>query len=101
MGTIRRRMIDLLQQAAMTALDLSRAIGVPEKEVYRHLAHVEKTVAGQGGRLTFSPCACQACGFTFTARRRLTRPGRCPRCRKSRIDHPVFTISGSPTRKRP
>jgi predicted Zn-ribbon and HTH transcriptional regulator len=101
MDTIRRQMIDLLQQAAMTALDLSRAIGISEKEVYRHLVHVEKTAAGQGGRLTFSPCTCQACGFTFKARRRLTRPGRCPRCRESRIDHPVFKINTANTKKRP
>ena len=99
MGTVRRQMIDLLQKGAMTALEISRALGVPEKEVYRHLVHVEKTVVGQGGTLTLTPCTCQACGFTFKARRRLTRPGRCPRCRQSRIDHPVFTIGASDTRK--
>ncbi len=91
-GTLRQQIIDLLDQAAMTALDISQAVRISEKDVYRHLTHIQKTVAGQGRKLSFSPCTCQACGFTFTDRRRLTRPGRCPRCRESRIDHPLFKI---------
>jgi transcriptional regulator len=92
MGTLRQQIIDLLRQETMTALDVSQAIRISEKDVYRHLAHIEKTVAGQGGKLSFTPCTCLACGFSFTDRQRLTRPGRCPRCRQSRIDHPVFRI---------
>jgi len=76
----------------MTALDISQAVRVPEKDVYRHLAHIQKTVAGQRKKLSFTPCSCLACGFRFTDRRRLTKPGRCPRCRESRINHPVFKI---------
>ena len=91
-GTHRQRIIDLLRREAMTALDISRAIRVSEKDVYRHLAHIQKTVAGGRKKLSFTPCICRACGFTFTGRRRLTKPGRCPRCRESRIDHPVFSI---------
>jgi hypothetical protein len=92
MGTHRQQIIDLLRREAMTALDISQAVRVSEKDVYRHLAHIQKTVAGQRRKLSFTPCTCLACGFTFTDRRRLTKPGRCPRCRESRIDHPVFSI---------
>jgi transcriptional regulator len=92
MGTVRQQIIDLLRQEAMTALDLSQAVRASEKDVYRHLEHIRKTVAGQGRKLSFTPCTCLACGFTFTDRRRLTKPGRCPRCRESRIDSPVFKI---------
>ncbi|WP_372681316.1 transcriptional regulator [Desulfosarcina sp.] len=91
-GTHRQQIIDLLCREAMTALDISQAVRVSEKDVYRHLAHIQKTVAGQKKKLSFTPCTCLACGFTFTDRRRLTKPGRCPRCRESRIDHPVFRI---------
>ena len=77
----------------MTALEISQALGMSEKDAYQHLTHVEKTVAGQGHKLTLTPCTCQACGFVFKARRRLTKPGRCPRCRETRVDHPVFSIS--------
>ena len=92
MRTLRQQIIDLLNQEVMTALDISQAVRVSEKDVYRHLAHIEKTVAGQGRKLSFKPCTCLACGFTFADRRRLTRPGRCPRCRESRISHPLFRI---------
>jgi predicted Zn-ribbon and HTH transcriptional regulator len=92
MGTIRQQIIGLLRQDTMTALDLSQAVGVSEKDVYQHLHHIEKSMAGQGGKLRFTPCSCLACGFTFTQRRRLTKPGRCPRCRQSRITSPAFRI---------
>ena len=91
-GTLRQQMIDWLRREAMTARDISQAVRVSEKEVYRHLTHIQKTVAGHGWKLSFTPCSCLACGFTFTDRRRLTRPGRCPRCRESRINQPVFRI---------
>lgn len=94
MGTLRQQIIDLLRQQAMTALDISGSVRIPEKDVLRHLAHIRRTVAAQGGKLAVAPCTCQACGYTFTDRRRLTRPGRCPRCRESRVDHPVFRIEG-------
>ncbi|MGD8701191.1 MAG: ArsR family transcriptional regulator [Desulfosarcina sp.] len=94
MGTLRQEIIELLRQEAMTARDISQAVGVSEKDVYRHLVHVQQSVAGQGRELVVIPCTCRACGYIFKARRRLTRPGRCPRCRESRIDHPVFRIDG-------
>ena len=92
MGTLRQQIIDLLSQQAMTALEISQAVRVSEKDVYRHLTHIQKTVAGQKRKLSLTPCNCLACGFTFTHRRRLTKPGRCPRCRESRVDHPLFKI---------
>ncbi len=92
MGTIRRQIIDLLLQQAMTALEISQAVRISEKDVYGHLAHIQRTVVGRGRKLSFLPSTCLACGFTFKERRRLTKPGRCPRCRESRIDYPVFRI---------
>jgi predicted Zn-ribbon and HTH transcriptional regulator len=91
-GTLRQQIIDLLGKAAMTALDISQTVHISEKDVYRHLTHIQKSVASQGRKLSFTPSTCLACGFTFTDRRRLTKPGRCPRCRESRIDHPIFKI---------
>ena len=95
MGTLRQQIAALLQEDPMTAMDISQAVGIPERDVYRHLAHIQRSVAGQGKKLLLSPCTCRACGFVFKERRRLTRPGRCPRCRESRIVPPVFRIAES------
>ncbi len=94
MGTARQQIVAQLEDADMTARDLSQALGISEKEVIRHLAHIEKSLAAQGRRLTISPSLCLACGFRFIRRRRFTRPGRCPQCRRTRITDPAFTVDG-------
>jgi predicted Zn-ribbon and HTH transcriptional regulator len=91
-GTLRQQMFGLLIENAMTALDLSQAIRVPEKEVYQHLSHIQKSVAAKGRMFVVTPSTCLACGYTFADRRRLTKPGRCPRCRESRVEPPVFQV---------
>lgn len=90
--TIRRKLIELLQAEEMTARDLSQTLSVMEKEIYRHLVHVEKTVRNQGLTLHITPCRCQDCHYSFSDRSRLTKPGRCPRCKKSHIAAPRFSI---------
>lgn len=85
MGTKRQQIIDLLSEQPCTALELSSALSMMEKEVYGHLEHIERTLARQGKKLVVSPFTCLACGFVFTGRRRWNRPGRCPRCKQGHI----------------
>ena len=92
MPTIRQEIIDLLTDGQMDALELSREVGIREKEVYEHLAHIKRSLAAKGGRLVVRPSECLGCGYVFKDRRRLTRPGRCPRCRKSLLTYPVYRI---------
>ena len=93
METLRQQMITLLNGAAMTALEISQVLRIPEKDVVRHLAHIEKSLAARGRRLAITPSICMGCGFRFVRRRRLTRPGRCPQCRQSRISEPLFRVA--------
>ena len=76
----------------MNARDLSRQVGIAEKEVYGHLEHIARSLPLQGKRLVTRPSQCLACGYVFKKRSRLTRPGRCPRCRKSHLTRPAFRI---------
>ena len=92
MLTIRQQIIVLISDREMDARELSREVEIKEKEVYEHLAHIERSLAAKRGRLTIRPSECLSCGYVFKDRRRLTRPGRCPRCKSSRLQNPVFSI---------
>lgn len=94
--TLRRRIISLLIAQEMDARDLSRELGLTEREVYEHLAHVQRSMAAAGGKFSVTPGRCLLCGYLFEHRRRLTRPGRCPQCRRSKIQGPAFRVA-SPT----
>lgn len=81
-------------QEVRTAKELSAAVGISEKDVAEHLAHLERSLKPEGLRLEVTPAECLACGYVFRERTRLTRPGACPKCRSTRIDPPAFRISG-------
>ena len=93
MDTIRQQMILLLTENEMNARELSQAIGIREKEVYEHLPHIARSVAVQKKKLIIHPVRCLTCGYIFKDRKRFTRPGRCPSCRKSHLDEPKYRIS--------
>ena len=92
MPTIRQQIIALLTEAEMDARELSREVGIKEKEVYEHLAHIERSAAARGSMLVIRPSECLGCGYVFKDRRRLTPPGRCPRCRESHLTYPTYRI---------
>jgi predicted Zn-ribbon and HTH transcriptional regulator len=78
----------------MDARELSHEVGIREKEVYDHLAHIARSLAVKGYKLGIQPARCLSCGFVFKDRQRFTRPGRCPRCKKSHLQSPGFYIGG-------
>jgi predicted Zn-ribbon and HTH transcriptional regulator len=93
MPTIRQKIILLLSQAELSAREISGQVGISEREVYEHLSHIARSVSSQDKQVVVTPANCQACGYVFVARRRFTRPGRCPQCKKSHIQSPTFRIS--------
>ena len=93
MGTIRQQIIALLTEGEMDARELSREVAIKEKEVYTHLAHIARSLAARGSKLSIRASECLKCGYVFKDRRRFTRPGRCPRCRQSHLINPSFKIT--------
>jgi predicted Zn-ribbon and HTH transcriptional regulator len=93
MPTVRQKIIALLTEAEMDARELSREVRIREKEVYEHLTHISRSLEAKGRKISIRPCECLQCSYVFKDRKRFTRPGRCPRCRATRITHPSFKIS--------
>jgi hypothetical protein len=85
-------MIALLRAEDYGLRDISQALHIPEKEVIDHLAHIRRSLSTSHQTLKIYPAECLACGFIFKERQRFSRPGRCPRCRRTRIARPRFGI---------
>lgn len=92
MQTIRQEMMVLLSNKEMGARELSQAMGIREKEVYDHLSHIARSAAAQRKRLIILPFRCLGCGYVFQDRKRYTRPGRCPCCKRSHVQEPTYRI---------
>jgi hypothetical protein len=95
MQTIRQKIIDLLSRQEMGVRQLSGQVGIQEKEVIEHLCHIARSLAVKGKKLTIRSAECLLCGYVFEKRQRFTRPGRCPRCKKSHLQSPGFYIANS------
>jgi len=92
MPTIRQKIISLLSEAEKNAREISGEVAISEKEVNEHLAHIARSVSSQDKKVVIKPANCLACGYVFEDRKRFTRPGRCPQCKKSHIQSPTFRI---------
>ncbi len=92
-ATVRQRLLTALRAGPVTAKDLSRRVGIAEREVASHLAHVARSLHGRGEKLAITGPECLDCGFAFPGRERTTRPARCPRCRSRRITLPEFAVA--------
>ncbi len=92
LGTIRQKMIFLLEEENLGVRDLSQALGISEKDAYAHLEHIQRSVSTKGKNLVMTPCECLSCGYVFKDRNRVKKPGRCPKCRQSQIQGAMFKI---------
>jgi predicted Zn-ribbon and HTH transcriptional regulator len=97
-ATIPSLIREALLAGPRTARELSRELRVSEREVLRHLEHLERSLKEDGAKLAVEPPECLACGFVFRKRERLDRPSRCPVCRSERLSSARFSVE--PTRNR-
>jgi predicted Zn-ribbon and HTH transcriptional regulator len=92
-ATTRQQIVELLRADELTAHELSQRAGIPEREVAEHLRHIEHSLSHSQERLRISAPHCIPCGFVFEARRKHSRPSRCPRCKSERLSPPRFRIA--------
>lgn len=88
--TARRALEEALSEGFfLGAKELSARLGLSEKQVLEHLEHLRRT---HKKRFRIESARCAACGHVFEGRERLTKPGRCPSCRATRIRPPRFSL---------
>lgn len=87
--TVRQQIIEHLRCGPASAGELSAELGLSEKQVREELDSLRRQVD-----LVITPPRCGKCGFEFTGRRRTRKPGKCPKCRSTYIEEPLFSISG-------
>jgi len=92
MATIRQKIMNLLAREKCDARDISQTLSIREKEVHDHLPHIIRSMSTQEKSFKIIAARCLSCGYEFKNRKRTTKPGRCPKCKKERIEPPRYTI---------
>ena len=88
----RRQLIELLSHEPRTASSLAREMGLRRNDIEEDLRHALRSAAAAGHRIEIVPARCKDCGFTF-ATDRLSKPGRCPSCKGSRLFEALIRIA--------
>jgi len=91
MSTLRKKITEALEGESLDLKEISKLLGIKEKEALDHLTHIEKSAHHRG--FTVEPASCQQCGFSFKKRTRLSTPSRCPVCKSEHISPPRFKIN--------
>ena len=90
--TLRHEIRAFLEERTASAKEISSHVGIPEKNVYEHLEHIQKTMSKKECHLVVTPAECKKCGFIFSKREKLKKPGKCPVCKNEAIHEPLFSI---------
>ena len=90
--TLRRQLIDLLSDSPRSASSIAREMGLRRDDVEEDLRHALRSAAAAGHRIEVIPARCKDCGFVF-GEDRLTKPGRCPSCKGSRLFEPQIRVA--------
>lgn len=86
--------MELLSKEELSAIEISKTLGIREKEVYEHLGNIGRSVSSQGKKLIIASWQCLKCGYAFLDRKRYNRPGRCPKCKGTHIRSARFKVVG-------
>jgi hypothetical protein len=90
--TRRRQLIDLLSHEPRSISSIAREMGFGRGDVEEDLRHALRSAVVAGYRIDVIPARCKNCGFVFSEER-LTKPGRCPSCKGSRLFEPQIRLS--------
>jgi predicted Zn-ribbon and HTH transcriptional regulator len=90
--TLRRQLLDLLSREPRSVSSIAREMGLRRGDIEDDVQHAVRSAAAAGHRILVVPARCKDCGFAFGVDR-LTKPGRCPACKGSRLHEPQIQLS--------
>jgi len=89
--TLRKDLLALLSAEPRSASSLARDLGLRRGDVEEDLRHALRSARAEGHAVVVLPARCKTCGFTF-GEEKLTKPGKCPACRGTRLFEPQVSI---------
>ena len=92
--TLRRQLREVLA-TPRSAASLARELGLKRGDVEEDLRHVIRSARAAGERVVVTPARCKQCGFVF-GEEKLSKPGKCPECRGTRLYEPQIFIEPGP-----
>jgi predicted Zn-ribbon and HTH transcriptional regulator len=87
----RRHLLDLLSDEPRSISSLSRALGMTRGDLEDDLQHALRSARAAGHQIEVIPARCKSCDFVFGADK-LTKPGRCPACKGTRLFEPMIRV---------
>jgi hypothetical protein len=85
-------LIELLSHEPRSTSWLARELGMKRGDVDEDLQHALRSARAAGYLIDVIPARCKACDFVFGVDK-LTKPGRCPACKATRLFEPMIRIA--------
>jgi len=82
--TVRTHLIELLSAQPRSVSSIARELEFRRGDVEEDLRHALRSARAAGHQVTVIPARCRSCGFTF-GEEKLSKPGKCPECRGTRL----------------
>jgi predicted Zn-ribbon and HTH transcriptional regulator len=89
--TLRKQLLEVLSREPRSVSRLAAELGLSRSDVEDALRHMIRSARAAGHRIVVIPAKCRSCGFIFDEDK-LTKPGKCPACRQSRIFEPQIGV---------
>ena len=87
----RKDLLTLLSAQPRSISSLARDLGLRRGDVEEDLRHALRSARAAGHQVVVIPARCRTCGFTFNEEK-LSKPGKCPSCRGTRLYEPQIRI---------
>ena len=90
--TFRKDLMKMLTGQPRSVSSIARELGLKRGDVDDDFRHLIRSARAAGHQVVIEPARCRTCGFVF-GEDKLSKPGKCPSCRGTRIYEAQVSIS--------